>query len=38
MNITNFAKEYHEKMLPGCPPPLMATANYFYGQLKPQEN
>jgi 4-carboxymuconolactone decarboxylase len=29
MNITNFAKEYHEKMLPGCPPPLMATDPEF---------
>jgi 4-carboxymuconolactone decarboxylase len=25
MSITNSAKEYHEKLLPGCPPPLMAT-------------
>jgi 4-carboxymuconolactone decarboxylase len=29
MNITNSAKEYHEKMLPGCPPSLMSTDPEF---------
>jgi 4-carboxymuconolactone decarboxylase len=29
MNITDSAKEYHEKMLLGCPPPLMATDPEF---------
>jgi 4-carboxymuconolactone decarboxylase len=29
MNITHSAKEYHEKMLPGYPPPLTATDPEF---------
>ena len=46
MAITEFAKEYHERMFPGYESDFLrtdpefierfATASYFYGPLKPQ--